>query len=50
MSELISFGDKDTPGDEDVPETIEEVFQGTRGNVTVNSSNYGLMKNKRNKI
>ena len=29
---------------------VEEVFQGTRGNVTVNSSNYGLMKNKRNKI
>ena len=29
---------------------VEEVFQGTRGNVTVNSSNFGLMKNKRNKI
>jgi len=28
---------------------VEEVFQGTKGNVTVNSSNYGLMQNKRNK-
>ena len=29
---------------------VEEVFQGTRGNVTTNSSHYGLMKNKRGKV
>ncbi len=28
---------------------VEEVFQGTRGSVTTNSANYGLIKNKRGK-
>ena len=28
---------------------VEEVFQGTRGNVTTNSSHFGLIKNKRGK-
>lgn len=28
---------------------VEEVFQGTRGSVTTNSTNYGLIKNKRGK-
>ncbi len=28
---------------------VEEVFQGSKGSVTVNSSNVGIMKNKRNK-
>ncbi|MDP7437606.1 MAG: Gfo/Idh/MocA family oxidoreductase [Candidatus Marinimicrobia bacterium] len=29
---------------------VEEVFQGTRGNVTTNSSHFGLIKNKREKV
>jgi len=29
---------------------VEEVFQGTRGNVTTNSSHFGLIKNKRGKV
>ncbi len=29
---------------------VEEVFQGARGSVTVNSGHYGLMKNKRGKV
>ena len=29
---------------------VEEVFQGTRGSVTTNSTNYGLIKNKRGKV
>ena len=29
---------------------VEEVFQGTRGAITVNSSNYGIIKNKRGKL
>ena len=29
---------------------VEEVFQGTRGNVITNSSHFGLMKNKRGKV
>jgi len=28
---------------------VEEVFQGTRGSITTNSANYGLIKNKRGK-
>ncbi len=29
---------------------VEEVFQGTRGNVTTNSSHFGMIKNKRGKV
>ena len=29
---------------------VEGVFQGSRGSVTVNSSNFGIIKNKRNKV
>ena len=29
---------------------VEEVFQGSRGSLTVNSSNYGVIKNKRKKV
>lgn len=29
---------------------VEEVFQGSRGSITLNSGHYGVIKNKRNKI